>query len=160
VHANPLASLQETHAPGSRCFGCGPANPDGLRIRSFEAGDGTVVATWTPRREHEAFDGYVNGGILGTLVDCHSNWAAVAHLMRTTGTTEPPSTVTSELSLRYRRPTPSGVPLRLVARVVEATDRTATVETSVEADGVETATGRAVFVAVGAGHPAHDRWRG
>lgn len=160
MRATPLASLQETHAPASRCFGCGPANRDGLRIRSFDAGDGTVVATWTPRPEHEAFDGYVNGGILGTLVDCHSNWAAVAHLMRATGATEPPSTVTSELSLRYRRPTPSGVPLRLVARVAEATDRTATVETTVEAGGVETATGRAVFVAVGPGHPAHDRWRG
>lgn len=160
MRATPLASLQETHAPAGRCFGCGPANRDGLRIRSFDAGDGTVVATWTPRPEHEAFDGYVNGGILGTLVDCHSNWAAVAHLMRATGATEPPSTVTSELSLRYRRPTPSGVPLRLVARVAEATDRTATVETTVEAGGVETATGRAVFVAVGPGHPAHDRWRG
>ena len=62
-------SLQERFAPQGRCFGCGPANELGLRIESREAGDGTVVADWQPRHEHEAFDGYVNGGILGTLVD-------------------------------------------------------------------------------------------
>jgi acyl-coenzyme A thioesterase PaaI-like protein len=160
VTGAPDRSLQETHAPEGRCFGCGPANGSGLRIRSFEADDGTVVATWTARPEHEAFGGFVNGGIIGTLIDCHSNWAAIAHQIRTLGLQAAPATVTSVLSIQYRRPTPSDVPIRLVAKVIEADERRATVETTVEAGGEATATGRATFVTVGPGHPAHDRWVG
>ena len=74
-------SLQERYAPEGQCFGCGPKNELGLRIRSFEAGDGTVVAEWIPRPEHEAFDGHLNGGILATLIDCHSNWTAIAAML-------------------------------------------------------------------------------
>src|SRR5215213_1282530 len=141
-------SLQERFAPEGRCFRCGPANELGLRIRSHEDG-ATVVTKWQPRREHEAFDGFVNGGILGTLIDCHSNWTAIAALMRRDRAdegSEAPSTVTAEYSVRFRRPTPSDRPLRLVGRVLEIADDRATVETIVEADGAVTATGRATFV--------------
>jgi acyl-coenzyme A thioesterase PaaI-like protein len=151
-------SLQERFAPDGSCFGCGPRNEAGLRIRSFEAGDGTVIAGWQPRPEHEAFDGYVNGGILGTLIDCHSNWTAIAALMAAGWAEEAPSTVTSELSVRFRRPTPSGGVLRLVGRPVEVAPDRVAVETSVEVDGVVTARGRAVFVPVGPAHPAYGRW--
>jgi len=151
-------SLQERLAPEGRCFGCGPANERGLRIRSFEVDDGTVVAEWRPRPEHEAFDGFVNGGILGTLIDCHSNWTAIAALMARSGSPTPPSTVTAELSIRFRKPTSSDGPVRLVGRVIELEDDRATVETTVESGGVVTATGRASFVAVGPGHPAFGRW--
>ena len=152
------SSLQERYAPGGRCFGCGPRNEHGLRVRSFEAGDGTVVADWQPRAEHEAFDGFVNGGIIGTLIDCHSNWTAIAALLERSGATEAPSTVTAEYAVRFRRPTPSDRPLRLVGRAVEVGEDRATVATTVEVDGVVTATGRATFVAVGPGHPAFGRW--
>jgi acyl-coenzyme A thioesterase PaaI-like protein len=151
-------SLQERFAPGGSCFGCGPKNEHGLRIQSFETSDGTVVAEWQPRPEHEAFDGYVNGGVIGTLIDCHSNWTAIAALLARSGATEAPSTVTAEYNVRFRRPTPSDRPLRLVGRAVEVADDRATVETTVEVDGVVTATGRAIFVAVGPGHPAFGRW--
>ena len=151
-------SLQQRYAPEGRCFGCGPKNEQGLRIRSFEADDGTVVAEWTPRPEHEAFDGFVNGGILGTLIDCHSNWTAIAAMLAGSPGDVAPSTVTAELSIKYRRPTESDRPIRLVGKVVElGTDR-ATVETTVERDGVVTAIGRATFVAVGPSHPAFGRW--
>ena len=151
-------SLQERFAPDGRCFGCGPTNEHGLRIRSFEAGDGTVVTEWQPRREHEAFDGYVNGGIIGTLIDCHSNWTAIAALLERSGATEAPSTVTAEYAVRFRRPTPSDRPLRLVGRAVDVGEDQATVETTVEVDGDVTATGRATFVAVKPEHPAYGRW--
>jgi acyl-coenzyme A thioesterase PaaI-like protein len=151
-------SLQERYAPEGRCFGCGPYNEHGLRIRSFEAGDGTVVAEWQSSPEHEAFDGFVNGGIIGTLIDCHSNWTAIAALLERSGAGEAPSTVTAEYAVRFRRPTPSDGPLRLVGRAVEVADDRATVETTVEVDGVVTATGRATFVAVKPGHPAFGRW--
>jgi acyl-coenzyme A thioesterase PaaI-like protein len=151
-------SLQERFAPEGRCFGCGPMNELGLRIRSFDAGDGTVVADWQPRAEHEAFDGFVNGGILGTLIDCHSNWTAIAALRAAGWASEAPSTVTSEMSVRFRRPTPSSGPLRVVGRAVEVAPDRVTVETAVEAGGEVTARGRATFVPVGPGHPAYGRW--
>src|SRR5690242_15288541 len=153
-----LQSLQLRYAPDSRCFGCGPKNLDGLRIRSYDAGDGTVVTTWQPRPEHEAFDGIVNGGILGTLIDCHSNWTAIAALMARDGLHAAPSTVTAELAVRFRRPTRSDVPLRLTGRAVELDGDRVTVERTVESDGAVTATGRATFVRVGPDHPAYGRW--
>jgi len=151
-------SLQERFAPESRCFGCGPKNELGLRIRSFEGGDGTVVAEWHARPEHEAFDGYVNGGILGTLIDCHSNWTAINALLAKSGASDAPSTVTAEYSVQFLKPTPSDQPLRLIGRAVDVGNDRVTVETTVQVDDVVTAKGRATFVAVGPGHPAYGRW--
>jgi acyl-coenzyme A thioesterase PaaI-like protein len=151
-------SLQERFAPRGRCFGCGPANAQGLRIRSFQAEDGTVVAEWLPRPEHEAFDGFVNGGILGTLIDCHSNWTAIAALIARDGAGVAPSTVTADYSIRFRRPTPSDRPLRIVARAIEVAGDRVTVESTIEVDGVTTAIGRATFVTVKPDHPAYGRW--
>ncbi len=151
-------SLQERYAPKGRCFGCGPANERGLQIRSFQDADGSVVATWQARPEHEAFDGFVNGGILGTLIDCHSNWTAVAALLERDGGAVAPSSVTADLSVRFRRPTRSDRPLRLVGRVVDLASDKVTVETSIEADGEVTARGRATFVVVKEDHPAFGRW--
>jgi len=153
-----LQSLQLRYAPEGHCFGCGPKNPDGLRIRSYDAGDGTVVTTWQPRQEHEAFDGFVNGGILGTLIDCHSNWTAINALLAKSGASAAPSTVTAEYSVQFLKPTPSDQPLRLIGRAVDVKNDRVTVETTVHVDEVVTARGRATFVAVGPGHPAYGRW--
>jgi acyl-coenzyme A thioesterase PaaI-like protein len=150
-------SVQDRYAPNNHCFGCGPANPKGLRVKSHLVGD-ELVAEWQPSREHEAFDGMVCGGILGTLLDCHSNWAAAVHLMARRGADAPPCTVTAEYKVELKRPTPSDAVLRLRAKVVEATDNRATVEATVEAGGNVCATCRGVFVAVKPGHPAYHRW--
>jgi acyl-coenzyme A thioesterase PaaI-like protein len=150
-------SVQERYAPRNHCFGCGPANAKGLRIRSFEDETG-LVAEWRPQPEHEAFDGVVNGGILGALLDCHANWTAAVHLMRQAGRETPPCTVTAEFHVRLPRVTPSAALLRLRARVVESDSDRATVEAAVEVDGKTTASCRGVFVAVGEGHPAFHRW--
>ena len=150
-------SLQDRYAPSTRCFGCGPANPDGLRIKSFPRGD-EVVAEWVPAKRHEAFDGVLNGGVIGTLFDCHCNWTAARHLMEASGAEKPPCTVTSEYRVVLKRPTPSGGPLTVRARVVEAGADRAVVEGTIEAGGRVTATCRGVFVAVQEGHPAFHRW--
>lgn len=154
----PEPSLQARHAPHSRCFGCGPANPDGLRIESHIAPDGDLVATWRPAARHEAFEGILNGGIVGTLLDCHSNWAAAIHLMRETAADAPPSCVTADYAIRLLAPTPTDRELALRARVVESDGRRVTVEATLGADGRTTATCRGTFVAVGADHPAWGRW--
>ena len=152
-----MQSLQDRYAPGNRCFGCGPANDKGLRLKSREDGD-TLVAEWSPEPHHEAFTGMLNGGIIGALLDCHSNWTAAWHLMRQAGADTPPCTVTAEFHVKLRKPTASTEPVTLRARVVESgADRT-TVEATLESQGRVTATCRGLFVAVKEGHPAYHRW--
>ena len=152
-------SLQDTYAPNNRCFGCGPANPQGLRIKSFPEGDGlALVAEWRPERWHVAFDGILNGGICGALLDCHSNWAAAYHLMKQSGESTPPCTVTADFHVFLKRPTPIDALLHLKAKVVESRPDRAVVEATLEADGKVTATCRGTFVAVKPGHPAYHRW--
>jgi acyl-coenzyme A thioesterase PaaI-like protein len=150
-------SLQDRYAPQNSCFGCGPANPHGLRIKSFPDGD-EVRATWKASPHHQAFDNMMNGGIVGALLDCHSNWTAAHHLMLQAGAHHPPCTVTAEYAVKFRRPTPMGGPIELRARVVEASEDRATVEATLEAGGQLCATCRGVFVAVKPGHPAYHRW--
>ena len=154
-------SLQDTFAPNNKCFGCGPANDKGLRLKSFVQGD-ECVCTWTPEKHHEAFDGMLNGGICGARLDCHSNWTAAWHLMQRAGDETPPCTVTAEFHVKLRKPTPSDGPVTLRAKAVEVSDRKAVIEATLEAriDGhaVVTSTCRGVFVAVGEGHPAYHRW--
>jgi acyl-coenzyme A thioesterase PaaI-like protein len=150
-------ALQERYAPKSTCFGCGPANSQGLRIRSVPHGD-EVTCDWTPLPHHEAFPGVVNGGIIGTLLDCHSNWTAAHALMTSRGLEHPPCTVTSEYSVQLKRPTPSNQTLHLSARAVAVEGDRVTVESKLEANGKICALGRGVFVAVQPGHPAYHRW--
>ncbi len=152
-----MKSLQDTYGPETFCFGCGPANEKGLRIKSFVEGD-EIVATWSPEPHHAAFEGVVNGGICGALLDCHSNWTAMHHLMTRGGATAPPCTVTSAFAVTLKRPTPMHGPLTLRARVVESTDDRAVVDATIEANGKVTATCRGTFVAVKEGHPAFHRW--
>lgn len=150
-------SLQDRYAPHNTCFGCGPANDQGLRIKSFVEGD-EFVAEWQPQPHHEAFLGMLNGGIIGTLLDCHCNWAAAWHLMQRSGAAKPPCTVTAEYRIVLKRPTPTDGPVRLRAWIAEATDNRAWVEASLQAGGKECATCRGLFVAVTEGHPAYHRW--
>jgi acyl-coenzyme A thioesterase PaaI-like protein len=150
-------SLQETYAPNNACFGCGPANEKGLHIRSFAQGD-EVVADFQPEPWQEAFSGMLNGGIIGTLLDCHLNWTATYALMKRDGLAHPPCTVTADYSIKLLRPTPTDTTLHLTARVVEMTGNRALVEGELSANGKVTATCRGTFVAVAPGHPAYHRW--
>lgn len=154
-----MKSLQETYAPASRCFGCGPANDRGLRIGSFESLDGTeLICEWTPEPHHLAFPGVVNGGIIGSLLDCHSNWTAAHHFMKQRGEETITPTVTSDFHVTLKRPTPMDVPLHLRSRVVESSDDRAVIEATLTANGKVTATCRGTFVSVKEGHPAYYRW--
>jgi acyl-coenzyme A thioesterase PaaI-like protein len=152
-----MKSLQDTYAPQNACFGCGPANEKGLRIKSFVEGE-ELVAEWMPEPHHQAFEGMLNGGICGALLDCHSNWTAAWHLMNKTGADTPPCTVTADFHVKLKRPTPLSEPVRLLAHVVESSDDRAVIEATLEAAGKITATCRGTFVAVKEGHPAYHRW--
>ncbi len=151
------SSLQELYSPQSICFGCGPANPKGLRLRSIVRGD-EVVATWRAEKHHEAFPGMLNGGIIGSLLDCHCNWTAAWHLMQRDRLDRPPCTVTADYAIKLLRPAPTDGPIELVARVAGSAAARATIEGTLTAAGKPRATCRGTFVAVPPGHPAYHRW--
>jgi len=150
-------SLQDRYSAAGICYGCGPANEKGLRLKSRPEGE-EVVATWTPSPHHEAYAGILNGGIIGTLLDCHSNWTAAYHLMKRSGADHPPCTVTAEYSVRLARPAPTAGPISLRARTVDLREDRAWVEAELSAGGKVCATCRGLFVAVKPGHPAYHRW--
>ena len=151
-------ALQVQYAPHSTCFGCGPANPQGLHVQSVPQASGEVTAAFQPMPHHEAFPGMLNGGIIGAILDCHCNWTAAYHLMKQSGADHPPCTVTAEYTIQLKRPTPTNAPVLLSARVVDSKDDRATIEATLTAGGKVTATCRGVFVAVKPGHPAYHRW--
>jgi len=159
--AVPGPSLQQRFAPTTRCFGCGPANPVGLRIGSHESAggrDGELVAAWTPLPDHAAFENVLNGGVIGTLLDCHGNWTAAMRIMRERGLDGPPGCVTADYAIRLRRPTPVDRTLALHAWPVSSEGDRVVVDGEIVVDGIITATCRGTFVAVGPDHPAYERW--
>ena len=150
-------SLQDRYSPNGACFGCGPRNEAGLRVKSHVRGE-DFVATWHPEKLHEAFEGMLSGGIIGTLMDCHSNWTAAYLLMKRAGADAPPCTVTAEYTIKMKRPTPTDGDIEIVARGVDVSDDRATVAAELRAGGKVCATSSGVFVAVKPGHPAYHRW--
>lgn len=100
----------------------------------------------------------INGGIIGALLDCHSNWTAAYFLMLKNGKSEPDCTVTADFHVKLRRPTPTDSTIYLRARVVESTEDRAVVESELIADEKVCATCRGTFVVVKEGHPAYHCW--
>lgn len=141
-------SLQDRYFPELPCFGCGPANTRGLRLRSHLADDGAVVATFRPWPEHDNGLGYLNGGIIATLLDCHSA-AAVTHAAFEHGWPALPGAplpyVTAGLDVRYLRPAPLTEPVELVARVLSAGEPEITAEVALVFDGKERSRAEAVW---------------
>lgn len=113
---------------------------------------------WYAEAHHQAFPGMLNGGIIGALLDCHSNWTAAYFLMKRDGMSEPACTVTADFHVKLLRPTPFDAPIHLQAKVVESRDDRATVEAELIANNKVCATCRGTFVAVKEGHPAYHRW--
>ena len=151
-----MQSLQDTYGPNSVCFGCGPKNGGGLRIKSRPEGE-EVVCDWTPGPDHHAFKGFVSGGIISTLLDCHGNWTAIHTLIERGHLRTPPSTVTAELSIRFLKPTPMG-PLKIRSRPTKVEGERVNVTGEIYSEDKPTASMTAVYVAVKEGHPAFHRW--
>lgn len=172
-------AAQDRYAPNGICFGCGPANEDGLQIKSHweedegeakkdveSVHDGKVfVMRFAPEEHHQAFPGVINGGILGTLLDCHSNWCAAVGLMEHHGWERASCTVTADFHVKLRAPTPAGTELTVRAwceSIGGDEDRMARVHAEVWADTERgrkcTSTCDGTFVAVKEGHPAYHRW--
>jgi acyl-coenzyme A thioesterase PaaI-like protein len=117
-------SIQQRFFPDLPCFGCGPGNERGLQLRSYPRQD-VVVAGFTPWPEHNNGLGFLNGGIIATVLDCHSA-AAVVHEAAGRGWPTLPGVplpyVTAGLDLRYLRPSPLTQTVTLVAEITEASE--------------------------------------
>lgn len=140
-------SIQDRYFPDLPCFGCGPANENGLRLKSF-VDAGTVVADFSPWPEHDNGLGYLNGGIIATVLDCHSA-AVVTYEAHQRGWPPLPGAelpyVTAGLDVRYLRPAPLNETVRLVGEILEAGEDAMTAEVRVEWDGKPRATATALW---------------
>jgi acyl-coenzyme A thioesterase PaaI-like protein len=133
----------------SYCYGCGRLNEHGLQIKSYWDGDETV-ARYLPRPYHIAIPGYVYGGLIASLMDCHATGTAAAAAYRAAGRdlgSEPALRfVTASLRVDYMRPTPLGVPLEVRGRVAAINGRKVVVSATVSAAGQVCAKGEVVAV--------------
>lgn len=149
------SSLQQHYSPNGICFGCGPKNPKGLHLSSYAQADGTITAIWTPAPEYQAFPNVLCGGIIGSLLDCHCNWAATWFLMQHNQTKIAPHTVTAEYHIKLLRPTPIDEPIQLIARLKSINHaRSATTYGELISHGKVCATCEGTFIAVKEDHPA------
>jgi len=133
----------------SHCYGCGRLNEHGHQIKSYWDGEETV-ASFTPQPYHIAIPGYVYGGLLASLIDCHGTGTAAAASYRAAGRemdTQPPLRfVTASLQVEYLRPTPLGVPLEIRGRIEEVKERKVVVKATVTANGEVCARGQVIAV--------------
>jgi acyl-coenzyme A thioesterase PaaI-like protein len=149
----PATPIQDFYPDDlAHCYGCGRLNPHGLHIRSTWDGDETV-AVLTPRPEHTATEGYVYGGLIASLVDCHGTGSAALAAYRAAGRepaaagSDPPLRfVTASLHVDYLRPTPLGPPLEARGQIREVKPRKVIVDITVSAGGVLCARGSVVAV--------------
>ena len=135
----------------SHCYGCGRLNPHGLQIKSYWEGD-EAVCRYTPRPYHTAIPGYVYGGLLASLIDCHSTGTASAAARRAAGDGSGPQEVfrflTASLHVNYLKPTPIDAVLEVRAQIKEIKGRKVVIASRLMADGQVCATGEVVAVQV------------
>ena len=140
--SNAVLSIQESLYPEITCFGCGHANPDGFHLRSYRDGELTV-AEFTPRAEHDNGFGFLNGGIISTVLDCHGAavvmWEASERGWEAE-TGAPVPFITAGFDVRFLRPTPLGPTVRLVGTPVSVDESEIVVGSELEVDGKTRAT--------------------
>ena len=130
-------SNQESLYPELTCFGCGHANPDGFHLRSYREGDVTV-AEFTPRPEHDNGFGFLNGGIITTVLDCHGAAVVMFEAAAREWHAAPGAPVpfiTAGFEVRFLRPTPLGPTVRLTASPVSVDEAKIVVTSELEVDG-------------------------
>jgi acyl-coenzyme A thioesterase PaaI-like protein len=133
----------------SHCYGCGRLNQQGLQIKSYWDGEESVC-TFMPWPQHIAVPGFIYGGLIASLIDCHGTGTAAAYRAegREMDTLPPCRFLTASLQVDFLKPTPSGVPLEVRGRVEEIKGRKIVVGSTLAAGGVVCARGRVVAVRV------------
>jgi acyl-coenzyme A thioesterase PaaI-like protein len=145
-----MSMLQDLYPEDfAHCYGCGRLNTNGLHVKT-EWVDGEGIARFLPAPYHMALPGFVYGGLIASLADCHAMATAAGASMVAAGATpgrDPtPRFVTASLQVEFLRPTPLGPELLLRARPTEVGERKVAVEVSLTAQGVECARARVLAV--------------
>ena len=153
-----VRSLQDRFAPNGVCFGCGPKNRHGLRLKSVPSKDG-VLSNWQPRAEHVAFGNFGSGGIISVLMDCQGNWASAYALMKSRHVPTPPGSVTAVYTVKFLNPSPIDENWELTARATGIDGDRVNAAGELRVGGSVTAETTGVFVAVNEPPPAFQRWR-
>ena len=124
------------------CYGCGQHNEDGLQLKSFWQGE-KAIASFSPQKIHNGIPGFVYGGLVASLIDCHAMATAAAdHLALHPEVEDLPRFVTGTMTVRYVNPTPlNDEPLELSASVTERSGRKSRVTVSLSCAGKVTAEG-------------------
>ena len=146
-------ALQDIVAPDGVCFGCGSKNEHGLQIKCYWDSDCEyVVMQYIPDERYVGWPSLVYGGLISCLIDCHSNWTAIANHYRAENrklnTLPRIECVTGTLGIKYIKPTPIGVPLLLKAHVEGEIGRKTRIICEVYANDVLTVLGDSIFVKV------------
>jgi acyl-coenzyme A thioesterase PaaI-like protein len=133
----------------AHCYGCGKLNEHGHQIKTFLDGDETITR-FTPKEYHTAIPGYVYGGLIASLIDCHGTGTAALAMYKAEGrdydSLPPFRFVTASLQVDYLKPTPLGIELELRGKIMEIKGRKVVSEIIVSANGITTAKGRVVAV--------------
>lgn len=141
----------QDHMPDNVCFGCGINNPEGLQLKSYREDD-EVIAVWNSEKKYHGWEKVINGGILATLIDCHSMATALEAAYRAEarpmGSEPVYRYATGTITVRYLKPTPNDRPITLRARALSMSGRKSKVECKVFVDGVKTAEAEVIGIRV------------
>lgn len=164
IMSEKTEAIQDLAWPEGTCFGCGPANPDGLQLKSHLAeNEGGLIATFTPQDTHDAgIPNVMCGGIAATLIDCHSAWTV--YTLKNLDAGRPlndlsltqesrdahtgANYVTGELTVRYQQPTPLDQPVLLQSWINGDIGKKTTVRCELGPEGEVTATGEAIIIRI------------
>lgn len=141
----------QDHIQGNVCFGCGNDNHEGLQIKSYWDGD-TSICKWTSEEKYHGWKNILNGGVLATLIDCHTMCTASAHAYklegRSYGSSPDYKYATGTLTVKYLKPTPNDKPIELRAKVSEQRGKVTTVLCDVFVEGLKTAEATVIAIRV------------
>lgn len=139
----------QDHMGHNVCYGCGKFNENGLQIKSYWDGD-VAICDWQSKEYHHGWPQVMNGGIMATIIDCHSMCTAMAHVYKEEGRSLESEPIyryaTGSMNIRYMKPTSNLNPVRVEARVTESKGRKVTVHCDFYSDGLKTA--EAVVIAI------------
>lgn len=134
-----------------KCYGCGRLNADGYQLKTFWNGEETITR-FTPKDYHTAIPGFVYGGLLASLIDCHGTGSAALALAKENNIElsdyNAPRCVTASLKVDYKKPTPIGVELEIRGIIKEVKGRKVVVEAQLLAGGEVCVTGEIIAIQV------------
>ena len=146
-----ISKYFQDHMPGNTCYGCGNNNHDGLKIKSYWEGDESVCI-WNSKEKYQGWRGILNGGVIGTLIDCHSMCTAMAAAYKSEGRSLDSKPIyhyaTGTMNIRYLKPTSNDLPVELRAVVKNIKGRKVEIHCEVFSDGIKTAEGDVIAIRV------------